>query len=166
MTVQRAPGITGTTETPTPQTCPPNTSNSPKFTIEGEGWGSINSETIECIGFVALRVFLALGAIGLMVAGYPITIPLGVLLFLAVACTLPRAKDRDMGEIEDLLTNSNQILKKLDKLEKQIKQENRTLDKLAASMTERQPVVDKIDKLMKRKQQASDELDKLAKTLK
>lgn len=88
MTVQKSPGITGTPVNRSLQTGPTEPLSKPKYTIR------IDSELMERIGYVALRVFFALGAIALMSTGYGIAIALGVLLFLAVACTLPRAKDQ------------------------------------------------------------------------
>jgi hypothetical protein len=116
MGIQKTPGIvwtrSGTTQgfkdfagnaenpvNPTSKTGSANTSSEPKYTLlsteKNDGYFSISSETIQRIGYAAFRVFLVLGAIGLMAVGHGIAIALGVLLFLAAVCTLPSAKDRD-----------------------------------------------------------------------
>lgn len=86
--VNKVRGMTEIPVNPSSQTVAAKLLNQPKYTI-----GSDNSDLMQRIGYVALRVFFVLGAIGLMVTGSGIAIALGVLLFLAVVCTLPRAKD-------------------------------------------------------------------------
>lgn len=86
--VCKAPGITETSVYQPSQTGSIKPLNKPKYTIR------LDSELMQRIGGVALRVFFALGAIGLMVIAHPLAIALGVLLLLAVVCTLPRAKDQ------------------------------------------------------------------------
>jgi hypothetical protein len=88
MSIQRVPGITRTPVNTPLQTGSTKPLSEPKYTI------GVDSELMKRIGYAALRGFFALGAIGLMVTGSGIAIALGVLLFLAVVCTLTRAKDQ------------------------------------------------------------------------